>query len=137
MRVERSEGGIVFRDPNDSRFFAYAEVNPLDVLTISLFTRDVRTGERSKVLHGQEIFDRIIKYFNGDFAILKAHWTPLSDGTLSDNLTEFNRQLAHHTPIEAAELTWTGRQAVRNGLRARLVDIASDGSVTAVFAAAH
>lgn len=93
-----------------NNFEFHATVSPRGVLDIMAFLVSPDTNERSQ-LRGRELYDQAIEHF-GHKRIKKIAGTWLDD----TNYTQFFRYVSEgHTYKEAAGMTWSGRQAARNG----------------------
>lgn len=107
-----TETSYEVKDPVNPKF--YVAVDRVgDEMYLDFYLRDLKTGERSEVLSGSEQFQSALRYFKSIGSPIRriaGEWTE------GDNLVEFNRLTAKGLdPEYAASLTWTGKQALREG----------------------
>lgn len=120
----------VVEDPSNPKFYVAAD-RVGDELYLDFFLRDSKTGERSDVLSGSEQFQAALRHFKSiGYSIrrIAGEWTQ------GDNLNEFNRLTAKGLdPEYAASLTWTGKQAFKEGFQnAHVAAVGKPGKYTFV-----
>ncbi len=117
-------------DPADPRFQALAFIESGE-LVLCIQTQ-LETGERSRVLRGEDQFRRIVTHFARRFRSIRDTWI------VGDNLKEFNRAIGAGVSNDtAAMMTWTGTQAAAAGYpRVRILSLeGSPGRYTKVVLA--
>jgi RHS repeat-associated protein len=125
--VTRSGSGLVDKsvpgeryfveDPAHPRFYAEGTVSSRGELSISIRT-ELENGVRSSLLKGSEQFQKILKFFQGEFTSIKGNWQ------FGSNLEKFNELTGRGLSAEAAAAkTWTGERAVEAGFKTIKVQI--------------
>lgn len=111
LRIEKSNTAYAVHDPDNVDFQTVGHLSSDGSLKLYFRTRDEK-GVRSHYLKGKEKFAEIMRHFNSKVKRISAHWVH------GDNLAEFNRLTGSPLkmdPFEAAEKTWTGKNASEFG----------------------
>lgn len=105
--IDRSTSDVYY--VTSGPFYAVGSLNR-NGLALDLKTRNIKSGRRSRILSGKDQFQKILNYFEGQFAFISGVWFE------GDNIATFNRLTGAGVSVEEAALqTWTGQQAKAAG----------------------